>query len=296
MIYLEGGGACFNSFTCAGNPSSFDAATFRAFVAEDGNEALFSTGDDNPVGDWNMVYVPYCTGDVHGGSAQDATVPGVDGVQQFVGHQNIERYLDLLAPYFDGPDRVLLTGASAGGFGTLVNAAAVADAFDGADFTAVDDSGPIFYRDDVYSPPLSAQLSALYNFPAAFPADAGALFETDGLQGAYDYYDRRYPDATFGLSSYLQDRVIRGFFGFGQPDGQITGAEFAAGLRDVRARLPESWGTYYAEGAEHTFLPYPDRYVGSTAGVTYTDWLADLIDGNATNVDPDLATATVAAR
>ena len=285
MIYLEGGGACFNDVTCAQNPSSFDAEDFGGFVAQGGNVAVFSTDATNPVGDWNAVYVPYCTGDVHGGSAPDAMVPGFPGVQQFVGHQNVGLYLDLVEPVVGDPGKVLLTGSSAGGFGSLVNFAQVADRFDASERYLVDDSGPIFFANDVLSPTLAGQFSALYNFPASFPADASALFQPDGLQNVYDYYDERYPDATFGLSSYLEDQTIRFFFGFGQPD-EITGEEYAAGLVDIEEMAPESWGTYYAEGTDHTFLRFPDRYAGSVNGTVYADWLADIINGEATDVAP----------
>ena len=295
MIYLEGGGACFNELTCATNPASFGEAEF-AVRAAGLNGGIFSTDASNPVGDWNMVYVPYCTGDVHGGSAPDATVSGVAGTQQFVGHQNVERALALLADYYeDDPDDVLLTGASAGGFGALVNFPAVAETFEGSDLTMLDDSGPIFFADNVLSPPLGDAFIQLYNFPATLP-QATALFQADGLQNIYGYLADTYPDATFGLSSYLQDQTIRGFFSFGQPDQDITGEEYAAGLRDVRAMLPESWGTYFASGTDHTFIGVPSRYTGTSAGVALDDWLADLLDGNPRNVDPDVAARTFAAR
>jgi uncharacterized surface protein with fasciclin (FAS1) repeats len=286
MIYLEGGGACFNDVTCAQNRDNYGADDFDGFVAAGGSFGVFGTDASNPVGDWNAVYVPYCTGDVHGGSAPDAVVPGVPGVQQFVGHENVERFLDLVEPVVGDPGKVLLTGSSAGGFGSLVNFAQVADRFDASERFLVNDSGPIFFADDVLSPALAGQFSALYNFPASFPADAAALFETDGLENIYDYLDARYPDATFGLSSYLQDQTIQGFFSFGQPDGNITDEEYAAGPVDIEEMAPESWGTYYAEGADHTFLRVPDRYAGSVNGTVYADWLADILDGNATDVEP----------
>jgi uncharacterized surface protein with fasciclin (FAS1) repeats len=286
MIYLEGGGACFNDVTCAQNRDNYGPENFDDFVTEGGNVAVFSTDEGNPVGDWNAVYVPYCTGDVHGGSAPDATVPGVAGTQQFVGHQNVERYLDLVEPVVGDPDKVLLTGSSAGGFGSLVNFAQVADRFEASERYLVDDSGPIFFADDVLSPQLAGQFSALYNFPASFPSDASVLFEADGLQNVYDYYDERYPDATFGLSSYLEDQTIRFFFGFGQPDGTISGPEYAAGLEGIEAMAPESWGTYYAVGTDHTFLRFPDRYFGSVDGTVYADWLGAILDGNANDVAP----------
>jgi hypothetical protein len=162
MIYLEGGGACFNGVTCQSNPSSFSEANFNARVAGL-NGGIFNTRDDNPVGDWNMVYVPYCTGDGHGGSVPNALVGGPTdpfglGPQQFVGHGNIERALRLLQDGVgDDPGKVLLTGASAGGFGTLVNFPAVADAFDGSDPYLLDDSGPIFFQDNVLSPQLGGR-------------------------------------------------------------------------------------------------------------------------------------------
>lgn len=285
VIYLEGGGACFSPETCATNPGSFGGEEFVGFVGLGGSFGVFSTDATNPVGDWNAVYVPYCTGDVHGGSAPDATVPGVDGVQQFVGHQNIEAYLAVLRPVFDDPDKVLLTGSSAGGFGTLVNFAQVADTFDNADLTLVNDSGPVFFDDAVFSPALGGAFVQLFNFPAAFPADAAALFQPDGLQNVYAYYDGRYPDATFGLSSYLQDETIRFFFGIDPLTGQpveITGEQYENGLGDLNTMAPASWGTYFAPGTDHTFLRFPDRYPG-----TYADWLGSILDGNATDVVVD---------
>ncbi|MEM1043150.1 MAG: pectin acetylesterase-family hydrolase [Bacteroidota bacterium] len=287
VIYLEGGGACFSPETCSVNPAAFGEAEFvnpvTGFVATGGNLGLFNADDpSNPIGDWNAVYVPYCTGDVHGGSAPDALVLGVDGLQQFVGHRNIEAYLALLRPAFADVDEVLLTGSSAGGFGSLVNFAAVADAFDGASLTLLDDSGPILFSDAVFTPTLGGAFAQLFNFPASFPDDAGALFQPDGLQGVYAYYDQRYPDATFGLSSYTQDQTIRFFFGFDPLTGmpfEITGEQFEAALEETAATIPDSWGTYLAAGADHTFLRFPDRYPGP-----YADWLGELIDGNPADV------------
>ena len=249
-----------------------------------------------------MVYVPYCTGDVHSGSFPNALVGAASdpfglGPQQFVGHGNVERALRLLQDGLGSdPDKVLLTGASAGGFGSLVNFPSVADAFDGSDAYLLDDSGPIFYQDNVLSPFLSGALAAQFNIPAALP-DAPEVFQPDGLQNIYAYLDRAYPDATFGLASHLEDRTIRFFFGVDPRTGQpvdISGDAFAAGLRDVRARVPDSWGTYYATGSAHTFIGGP-LYYESSGGVSLNDWLGDLLDGNPRDVDPALS-ALVARR
>jgi hypothetical protein len=296
MIYLEGGGACFNAATCAGNPSAFGAAEFSGFVAQSGGAGVFSTAAGNPVGDWNVVYVPYCTGDVHAGSFPDNTLlqaAGVGGTQQFVGHRNVERALALLEDGLGAQGRVLLAGSSAGGLGTFFNFDAVAQTFDDADLFLVNDSGPLFFADNVLSPQLVGQVVTLYNGSVALP-NAPQLFQPDALPGAYAYYADRYPDATFGLASFLGDDVFQQFYGFGQAPGDaITDEEFAAGLRDVRAQLPDAWGTFYAEGDAHTFLRA--RYDFVSAGVAFDEWVAGVLAGSPTDVDPG-TTRVVAAR
>ena len=290
MVFFEGGGGCLNSTTCATNPASFSAAQFSQFAATAGTQAVFSDDADNPVADWNVIYVPYCTGDLGAGSATDVAVDGVDGLQQFVGADNLDLFLDLIGPFFDDTDQLLVTGRSAGGAAALLNFATVADAFPNADRTLLDDSLPAFFRDDVFSPQLGGAFVQLWGLNEALPADAAPLFGPDGLEDIYAYYSDRYPGANLGLSSYLQDGTIRFFLGFGQADGTVTGAEYEAGLDDLRDQLPSAWATYYATGEQHTFLGTPDRFFSTTSGVQYADWLGSLISGDAPNVEPGLAT------
>src|SRR5690348_2327341 len=59
VIYLEGGGACFNGFC---------DSLFIWSGNTPGASGIFDRADEaNPVGDWNMIYVPYCTGDIYAG-------------------------------------------------------------------------------------------------------------------------------------------------------------------------------------------------------------------------------------
>ena len=284
MVYLQGGGACFNASTCQTNPSSYGAAEFA--TQANLNDGILSTAESNPVGDWNAVFVPYCTGDIHGGSAPGVTLPGGEalGEQQFVGHLNIEAYLDLMEPYFGDPNKVLLAGSSAGGFGSLVNFPAVDESFSDSQTYLLDDSGPIFFDDTVLSPQLGGGLSLFYGFAQTIP-EAPSVLQPDGLQNIYSYLATTYPESRFALTSYLQDPTIRFFFGFGQPDQTITADEYAAGLRDVRDRLPSEWGTYFANGEVHTFLLDSDRYNGTSGGVALNTYVGALVNGTVSNVD-----------
>ena len=76
MVYFEGGGACWNDLTCTfpGDGSGSDLGFYTPAIAPGASPALldgiFNLGrDDNPVKDWTMVYVPYCTADLHSGMA-----------------------------------------------------------------------------------------------------------------------------------------------------------------------------------------------------------------------------------
>ncbi|MBC8170119.1 MAG: hypothetical protein H7X77_00535, partial [Anaerolineae bacterium] len=68
MVYFQGGGACWNALTC-----QTQGATFDDFVNSPPVEIGFYNGifdfenTANPAADYNFVFVPYCTGDVHVG-------------------------------------------------------------------------------------------------------------------------------------------------------------------------------------------------------------------------------------
>ena len=180
FIYLEGGGACSSPTFCSHNPAAVDQAfgggaptqgqtiggslgqvTGGPYMAPyvptaaSGLTAAYSPGifdftnSANPVKDWSGVYVPYCTGDVHFGTADGVTIP-TDGVlaalpnQHFVGYLNMQKFIGHIVPTFPGLTQVLLTGASAGGFGAGLNFGMVQDSFGSVPVTVLDDSGPPF--------------------------------------------------------------------------------------------------------------------------------------------------------
>ena len=150
MIYLQGGGACYDVQSCTENSNApiagenFSHSKFNAWVERLGNQGVFNTTDpSNPVARWNHVYIPYCTGDLHGGAREHAAVPGIPGELQFVGHRNLQNNLKLLVPFFSRAGDIALVGASAGGVGVLVNYPQVVHAFGGRSVVAFVDSAPI---------------------------------------------------------------------------------------------------------------------------------------------------------
>ncbi|MEM6734102.1 MAG: pectin acetylesterase-family hydrolase, partial [Myxococcota bacterium] len=260
FMYLEGGGACFNSLTCLQNPSSFGPTDVSSTV-DTLSFGLFDDANvDNPVAGWNAAYVPYCSGDVFAGSREGVAVPGVSGTQDFVGARNVSAITDLLATRYSDASRVLLTGSSAGGFGAAFNYDRVATRFAPTRVDLLNDSGQPFAFGDALSSCLAAQWFDLWGieFPSGCTT-CGA--DQEGIFGYAQYITDTYPNADFALSSYTEDEVIRFFFAFGKDACEpmdftpISGVAFSSGLFDIRTGL-DRWATFYATGSDHTFLRF----------------------------------------
>lgn len=160
MVY-EGGGACWDQRSCEGKgrlsasnaqgvPSNY--MTRVSNTAAGGLVTPFSSRL-NPfqrvrTQSWNMVYLPYCTGDVHTGSSvrtySDAD-PAAPRVQYHRGMANAKAAADWLRRNWGRPDQLLLTGFSAGGVGATATYGLVRDALSPRGRASlVADSGPMF--------------------------------------------------------------------------------------------------------------------------------------------------------
>lgn len=296
VIYFEGGGACFNAATCLLNDlfANFGPVKFDAWALGIGQGGLFNADNpQNPVRDWNMVYVPYCTGDVHAGDRENVGIDGIFGAQQFVGYRNVAAYLERLVPTFADAPHVLVTGISAGGFGAALNYDRIADAWPESKVTLLDDAGPPL--SDMYMAPcLQDTWRELYNFAATLPADCDQCFEDDGggISNLALYLAEKHPDQRLALISAEQDSVIRTFFGYGLNNcqgGLYSGDAFQMGLYELRDEILGDnpiWGSYLMPGIGHTIITGPGFYSTEIAGVPLTDWLSDLLGGAAAHVSP----------
>ncbi len=301
-IYLEGGGACFHDASCAIDViSSFDESAFNAWVGLTGSAGIFdTTRDDNPLRGWNMVYVPYCTGDVHAGAAEHVDVPGATAPkdQMFVGYTNIGYYLRRLVPTFAGSTHVLVTGISAGGFGAALNYDRIAQAFCGARVTLVDDSGPPM-SDQYLAPCLQQRWRDLWNLDATLPKDCAACRGADGggLVHYVDYLTNKYPTQQLGLISANMDSIISLFFGYGDndcaglngPAAPMAAATFQAGLEDLRAHYfaQTNLGSYIVPSTSHTWETALTFYTTTVGATPLTAWMNQIVNEHfATHVDP----------
>ena len=134
VIFFNGGGACWNSTTCLASLQS----ALPTYVPSDdlpSNNPLLQDGvlnlnnPDNPYRDWSIAYLPYCTGDIHFGS-KDTSYVVAPGITKTIRHRGFDNFLyarKWLKHHFkheggkNEPRKVLVTGASAGAYGALLN-------------------------------------------------------------------------------------------------------------------------------------------------------------------------------
>jgi hypothetical protein len=293
VIYMEGGGACFNDGTCrhVAHPDGWGPDAFDANIAPY-NIGLFDRVDDhNPFHDATYVFVPYCTGDVHAGSKPDGM-----GGRAFVGYGNVGHDLDYLIPKSKDVTRVILAGSSAGGFGALMNYDRTQTAFGTTPVLLLDDSGPPL-EDSVMTPCLQQMFRDAWNLDAALPADCAACRQADGggLENALPFLADKYADRRLGLVTSTRDGTIRSFYGYGYPDC-VAGASdplmpedvYAGGiaeLRDQKLADHPNFRIYSKDSAEHVWLLFsPETISPNTdgSGKVLSDWLDEMLDPSAT--------------
>jgi hypothetical protein len=287
MIYLEGGGACFNSFTCSGvaHQNGYTETDLNAFVRDAGDAGIFNREDsDNPLRDYSFVFIPYCSGDIFAGDNEN----GFGGRTQ-VGYRNMGLYTDELAAKFEGVTQVVLAGSSAGGFGAAYNFDRVQKTFGEVPVALLDDSGPPL-SDTYLTPCLQEQIREHWNLDATLPSDCTNCSNPDGggIIGFTTFLAAKYPNRRLGIISSTRDGVIRLFYGWGYPDCvnpvvPMAEATYTAGITELRDEILapyDNMSIFTIDSGLHVWLL--ENPVGSTrsGGVTLTDWIRDLVEGD----------------
>jgi hypothetical protein len=265
LIYLEGGGACWNHATCWEAPT----AKLVAGPALAISGALQAGNPENPFADWDVVYAPYCDGSVFAG----------DNIADYQGNptyhhglRNLSAAVSLALREFPEPPMIVVSGSSAGGFGTYSGYAVTRVAYPTVPLYVLNDSGPGLQNP---GDPVSAmERSMNWGFGQLIPADCADC--TVQLTYLTDWALDRDPMLRVGYFNYLQDAVLQVFL-------RITGPAFQALLLeitdDLRTRHPERFKRFFPAGSSHTILLGPTFYSEALEGITMNDWTADFLTG-----------------
>ncbi len=296
VIVLDGQGLCFNPESCTESEPGdyFGEANFGPWAESTGKHGVLSNNlADNPVADWNIVFLPDCTQDMQAGKRHNEVIPGYFGPQQFVGRFNYLQAMLRIVPTFPDAPKVLIVGRGSGGYGALIHFEGFVSGWPKASFTLVDDGGPML-TDTYWTPCQQSHWRELWVLGDSLPADCSECNGPDGgnLSALGPYLAAKFPQHNFGLISGQRDLTVADWYGFGLDDCKgalYDGPTFQSGLNHLRSTVLApfpNWRTYFVFATTHGYTTLPAFSTTTVKGTRMADWLADLIAGTAEHVAP----------
>ncbi len=285
LIFFNGGGACWFGRIC--NEGS---STYNPTADNDSNDPAALPGGifdlenaENPFADYNMVFVSYCTGDVHIGN-REATyeVDAADGSgpQEITiyhhGYINAMSALNWTFENFTAPDTIFVAGSSAGSIASPFYAGLVAEQYPDARIAQLGD-GSGGYR----APEAAATLNEAWGVPSVWPdweQYASATAENTVFESYYMATSARFPDmamTTYNTASDSTQNLFLAVLGAGSTPLQ---ERIELNNADIATAVP-SFDSYIAGGTLHTILRFPEFYTYEVEGVRVVDWVANLAAG-----------------
>lgn len=218
LVVFEPGGACWDYDSCAGK-TSLGASNTNGI--SDGHMSAwqipfpFLNRDDenNPLRDYNLVYMPYCTGDVHVGDTVktyvDPSGQEPDLVFHHHGYRNMLAASDYMAETFPHVGKLVVYGCSAGGVGSISSHYFVRKALAPERAYLLDDSGPVF-PGSVHSQPLYGTIRAAWDLDAVF-ATLPFTYDPNDLGALALRLSDELPDDRLGVTYFLRDHTFSAY-------------------------------------------------------------------------------------
>jgi hypothetical protein len=278
VLYLDGGGACWTAEMCAFTGDG--QSPFYNWSIHDGppsDGGIFDVANpDNPLADYSVVYVPYCTGDVHLGDATRAYAPEL--TVEHKGAVNATTALTYLAEHYPDAAQVVVVGVSAGSVAAPVYGGLVADLLPDAQVTVLADSSGAYPDDPAVNTQIfSGQWGAFDTMPD---------WDVNEHLTAADWGPPR-----FWVQAGLHDPgIVLARFDFADDEVQTYFMELiGAATTDLAASIDANEATiedagvvqhsYTAPGHDHGVVSDNRFYTLEVNGVTLVDWVDALIAG-----------------
>jgi hypothetical protein len=277
VIYFEGGGACWDYATCyvvnSATHGPVGQAQWNTRAAQINVGPFDRARATNPFRASSYAYIPYCTGDLHGGTHVQAYTALADTRQHHhVGRKNAELFLQRIRATWPGATRVVVSGTSAGGFGATLNYDLIRGAFPAAKMALVDDAGPLLEKEGI---PYTVRGPWFTSWHLGDTVDGLCPDCRNDLSSLYSVLSRKYPADRMALLSAVQDPVIAVYF-------SLSLQQFEASLRaTVRNRFDgtQNVRAFLVAGTQHGLLP--TSATTASAGTTLESWLGALVGGAA---------------
>lgn len=288
VVFFDGGGACWDTMNCIYVPTYSPEAdeTVEGLALAGGIFDLDNPA--NPFKDWNFVFIPYCTADIHWGSA-DKTYSGYSGDGPYtIHHRGFDNFLVVLkwiTENFKKPQKIFVTGSSAGSYGALMGFPYIQEAYPKSMASMLGDAGFGVITDYFHNVQI-LNWGFSQNLPIWIPGFERPFSEYS-IAEMYRMIANYYPHRKFGQYTTAWDATQAFFYNvminIYDPskwlDFTPVWCDWHEQMLDhagLAAQAP-NYRYYIGAGIDHTIMGYDKFYEEDSTGVPFVKWIKAMV-------------------
>ena len=281
LVFFQGGGACLDgiSFSDLKDQQFFDPSvvfpgddsTYSDPIWDHDNPADMSGILDladgrNPCSDYNMVFIPYCTADLHLGNATN------DGLHH-KGQVNVMAVIHWIRGHFSTPQHIVVAGSSAGAIGASFYAGLLAESYPAATMAVLGDSAGGYCLTPTLTRSLRnwGALDVMLKTPGYAHLPAHEL----DLSSIWFVNGERFPHIAFAQFNTRHDKGQQQFLAMLNTPVSVA-EQLDRNLAALHAKL-DNFYSYTVDADYHTILSRPNFYTERVGGKWFYQWVNALV-------------------
>ena len=292
LVFFDGGGACWDTMNCIYYPTYSPEAdeTVEGLALAGGIFDLSNPA--NPFKDWNFVFIPYCTADIHWGSADqiyEDYMGQYGGTEFTIKHRGFDNFLVVLkwiTENFRKPHKILVTGSSAGSYGALMGFPYIQEAYPKSMASMLGDAGLGVVTEDFHNVQIH-NWGFIDNLPIWIPGFERPFSEysiAEMYKMIADYYPHRkigqYTTAWDATQAFFYNVMINIYDPTKWGDFTPVWCDWHEQMlehADLAAEAP-NYRYYIGAGTDHTIMGYDKFFEEDSAGVPFVDWIKAMVE------------------
>jgi Pectinacetylesterase len=279
VLYLDGGGVCFDATSCAftgtrGENDFYNWNLSGENPAFPGDGILDLDRADNPFADYSFIYMASCTGDLDLGDVTRKYSPKL--TVEHNGFVNGTAVLEYLAKHYRDAAQVVVVGKTGGSVAAPVYGGLVADLLPDAQVTVFGAQSGAFPDNPDFNAKFFGELWGAYDNMPDWEVNKGLTVRDWGIPRFWIQAGLHDPDIVMARFDYAFDpNAARTVAWMGGDASNLLA------LIDANEAAIEAAGvvqhSYTAPGEEHQILDIDKFYKMKVNGVRLVDWVNALI-------------------
>jgi len=260
VFYLEGGGACWpGEDDCTKKVSPDEVLDGRRII---------------PLRNWNHIYVPYCDGSVHMGDNEEDKDGDGNPDYWYWGLRTTSAAVALMQELYPNPEKILIAGTSAGGYGTVIATMLIRLQFPTSRLYVLNNAGPGLRKPG--DKQTWKKIEKAWNIKQFFPSSCEKC--DDQLIYLYEWMLEKDDKLKIGIVTSYEDQTISESFLRMNPKNFKN--LLISATDSIRERHPDTFKRFFIKGSIHGV---PNSY--DVKGITLKKWIAFLVNDSKKWID-----------